>query len=146
VLSHSVLLCRNLYSTNLHNSLRTCSILLLVLSTQTSWTAFSVILEPLIILRHGPHRKHMSRVWLRDHWSVASTGRGANVIENSASSIITCWTVFTEPLPGKTLIKSVTVCSICFNINFVHKVYPSWYDSQNRRRLFHCRASTVWSL
>jgi hypothetical protein len=40
VFNHSVLLCPNLYATNLHNSLRICSILvLLVLSTQPFWTA-----------------------------------------------------------------------------------------------------------
>jgi hypothetical protein len=33
VFNHYVLLCPNLYSTNLHNSLRTCSTLVLVLST-----------------------------------------------------------------------------------------------------------------
>jgi hypothetical protein len=33
VFNHFVLLCHNLYSTNLHNSLRTCSILVLVFST-----------------------------------------------------------------------------------------------------------------
>jgi hypothetical protein len=32
IFNHSVLLCPNLYSTNLHNSLTTCSILVLVLS------------------------------------------------------------------------------------------------------------------
>jgi hypothetical protein len=34
VFNHPVRLCPNLYSTNLHNSLRTCSILILVLSTE----------------------------------------------------------------------------------------------------------------
>jgi hypothetical protein len=52
-------------------------------STQVS--AFLVILGPLIILRHG---QHMSRVRLRVHWSLTSTGRGANDIENTASSIV----------------------------------------------------------
>jgi hypothetical protein len=36
VFNHFVLLCPNLYSTNIHNSLRTCSILVLVLSIQPS--------------------------------------------------------------------------------------------------------------
>jgi hypothetical protein len=65
--------------------------------------------EPLIILRQGPHRKHVSRVRLRVHWSVTSTGRGAGVIENKALSIFACWTVFTEPCPGNALIKLVTI-------------------------------------
>jgi hypothetical protein len=33
----------------------------------------------------------------------------ANDIETTASSIVACWTVFTVPLPGNTLIKSVTI-------------------------------------
>jgi hypothetical protein len=32
--------------------------------------------------------------------------------ENTASSIVACWTVFTELLPGNELIKSVTICNI----------------------------------
>jgi hypothetical protein len=34
---------------------------------------------------------------------------GADDIENTASSIVACWTVFTELLPGNALIKSVTI-------------------------------------
>jgi hypothetical protein len=30
-------------------------------------------------------------------------------LENTASSIVACWTVFTELFPGNALIKSVTV-------------------------------------
>jgi hypothetical protein len=33
-----------------------------------------------------------------------STGRGADDIENTASSIVACWTVFTELLPDNALI------------------------------------------
>jgi hypothetical protein len=57
VFSHSVLLCPNLYSINLHNSLKTCSILILVLSTaETSWTPqayclLAVLLQLTAILR-----------------------------------------------------------------------------------------------
>jgi hypothetical protein len=39
----------------------------------------------------------------------ASNERGADDIENTASSIFACWTVFKELLPGNALIKSVTV-------------------------------------
>jgi hypothetical protein len=109
VFNHSELLCPNLYSTNLHNSLRTCSILVFILSTQPSWTALSVILEPLIILRHGLHRKHVSHVRLRIRLFLNSTGRGADDVENTDSSIVACWIMFTEPLPGNSLIKSVTI-------------------------------------
>jgi hypothetical protein len=51
-----------------------------------------------------PHRKHMSRVRLRVHWPVTSTGRGAGDKENTASFIVACWTVFTELLSGNALI------------------------------------------
>jgi hypothetical protein len=34
---------------------------------------------------------------------------GANNIENTASSIVACWTVFTEMLPGNAFFKSVTI-------------------------------------
>jgi hypothetical protein len=70
-------------------------------------------MESLIILRHGSHRKHLSRDRLRIHWPVTSAGRGADDIENTASSIVVCWTVFTEPLPGNTLIKSVAIYKVC---------------------------------
>jgi hypothetical protein len=37
---------------------------------------------------------------------------GADDIENTASSIGACWSVFTELLPGNALIKSATVLSV----------------------------------
>jgi hypothetical protein len=49
----------------------------------------------------------VSRVKLRVHWSVTSTGCGADDIENTAASIVSCLAVFTELLPGNTLIKSM---------------------------------------
>jgi hypothetical protein len=55
VFNHSVLLCPNLYSTNFHNSLRTWSILILVLST-----ACKRPLLPPINLPRGP-RENTSR-------------------------------------------------------------------------------------
>jgi hypothetical protein len=44
-------------------------------------------------------------------WSLSNQSIGASVgsIENTASSIVACWTVFTELLPGNVLIKSVTI-------------------------------------
>jgi hypothetical protein len=60
-------------------------------------------------IRHGSHRKHVSHVRLRVHWSVTSSGRGADVIESTASSTVAYWTVFTEPLPRNASIKSVTI-------------------------------------
>jgi hypothetical protein len=56
-----------------------------------------------------PHIKHVSRVRLRAHWSVSSTGCGADVIETTASPTVVYCTVFTELLPGKALIKSITI-------------------------------------
>jgi hypothetical protein len=41
IFNQSVLLCPNMYATNLHNSLRTCSILILVLSTALNCTNLS---------------------------------------------------------------------------------------------------------
>jgi hypothetical protein len=75
--NHSVLLCPNLYSINLHNSLRTRSNLDLVLSTaEPSWTLFrdgyvslthgltsmTACKRPSLFpinLPHRPHRKHL---------------------------------------------------------------------------------------
>jgi hypothetical protein len=54
---------------------------------------------------HGPHRIHVSRVRLRIHWSVTSIRYGMEDMENTASYIVACWTVFTELLPGNALIK-----------------------------------------
>jgi hypothetical protein len=51
----------------------------------------------------------VSRVSLQVYWFVISTGRGADDIENTASSTIAFWAVVTELLPGNALIKSVTV-------------------------------------
>jgi hypothetical protein len=50
------------------------------------------------------------RVRLRVHWSVTSTGRGADDVENAVSSISACWIVFfAELLPSNAMIKSVTL-------------------------------------
>jgi hypothetical protein len=59
--NHSVLLCPNLYSINLHNSLRTRSILILVLLTaEPSWTLLSCKRTRVIQLWHAHRRKHSS--------------------------------------------------------------------------------------
>jgi hypothetical protein len=87
-----------------------------------SWNKFSFPYS-LISSRHGPrtentpsivawrrsHRKHVSHVRLRVDLPVSNTGHGEDDIENIASSIVASWTVFTELLPGKSLIKSVAV-------------------------------------
>jgi hypothetical protein len=41
---------------------------------------------------------------------------GADDIENTVSSIVAYWTVFTELLPGNALIKSVTIIFIYLDI------------------------------
>jgi hypothetical protein len=51
--------------------------------------------EPL--LRNGLHNPVVSPLFSADE------------IENAASSIVVCWAMFTELLPGIALIKSVTV-------------------------------------
>jgi hypothetical protein len=45
------------------------------------------------------------------HWTITSIGSGADDVENTVSSIVACWTVFTELLLGNALIKSVTKLS-----------------------------------
>jgi hypothetical protein len=54
-----------------------------------------VFIEPL--LRNGLHN------------TVVPPLLGEDDIENTASSIVACWTVFTELLPGNALIKSVGI-------------------------------------
>jgi hypothetical protein len=69
---------------------------------------------------HGKHRlcccwHHCLRVFteplLRNglHNSVVPPLLDADDIENTVSSIVACWNVFTELLPGNALIKSVTI-------------------------------------
>jgi hypothetical protein len=79
-----------------------------ILSARTTYREHS----PSIVAWSRPHRKHLSRVRLRVHWSVTSIGRGAEEVKNTTSSIVACWTVFTELLPGNSLIKSVTISYI----------------------------------
>jgi hypothetical protein len=49
---------------------------------------FSVILGPLIVLRHGPPQKTRVACWIEIYWSVNSTERGANDIENTSPSTV----------------------------------------------------------
>jgi hypothetical protein len=142
VFSHSVLVCPDLYSTNLHNSLRTCSIPARVLSTQPSWTAFSVFLEPLIILRRGPHRKHLWDIRLRLYWSVTSIGHGADDIESPTSSIVACWTLFTEPLPGNVQIKSVTTYNI-YNIWKKKTTCKIYHNTESPKSQFNLKCILI---
>jgi hypothetical protein len=105
-----VLLCPNQYSTNLHNSLRKFSILVLVLSTA----------EPSCLLGYSgttynssartPQKTRVtyqtaSSLVRYQHWEWHGRHR------NTASSIVACWTVITKSLPGNALIKSVTIFS-----------------------------------
>jgi hypothetical protein len=86
-----------------------------------SVTAFTSLVSTL----HGPHGKHRFYCWWRHrlrgsvftesllrnglHNLVVPPLLGADDIENTTSPIVTCWTVFTELLPGNALIKSVTI-------------------------------------
>jgi hypothetical protein len=65
--------------------------------------------SPSIVAWRRSHRKLVSRVRLRVHWSVTSTGSGADDIEYTASSIVACWAVLTQLFPANALIKSVTI-------------------------------------
>jgi hypothetical protein len=67
-----------------------------ILSARTTHSKHS----PSIVAWRRPHRKHVSRVRLRVDLSVSSTGRGADDIENTASSTVACWTGFPELMPG----------------------------------------------
>jgi hypothetical protein len=69
--------------------------------------------SPSIFAWCRPHRRHVSRVKLRVHWFVTNAGNGADDIENTASFIAACWTVFPELLPSNTLIKFVTIRLNC---------------------------------
>jgi hypothetical protein len=53
----------------------------------------------------------------------------ADNIENTASSTVVCWTVFTELLPGNTLMKSTTI--------FFSKIPYFWLYSQKIHRCRH---------
>jgi hypothetical protein len=57
------------------------------------------------------HRMDMDLQQTHITWSPSSQSTGALVgsTENTPSSIVACWTVFTELLPGNTLIKSLTI-------------------------------------
>jgi hypothetical protein len=81
--------------------------------------------SPSIVTWRRPHRKDVSRVRLLVDLSVSSNGRGADDIENIASSIVACWTVFRELLPSNALIKSVTLLSVLhdFTANFYAKYF-----------------------
>jgi hypothetical protein len=79
----------------------------------------------LICILHWPQEKHRLYCWWRHrlrgsvfiepslrnglHNSVVPPLLGADDIESTASSIVACWIVFTELLPGNALIKSVRV-------------------------------------
>jgi hypothetical protein len=70
-------------------------------------TVFSYIAHrkhsPSIVAWRRQHRKHVSRVRRRVHWSVTSIRFGADDTENTASSTVASWTVFTELLPENPL-------------------------------------------
>jgi hypothetical protein len=130
--NHSILLCPNLYSNNLHNSLRTRSVLVFVLSTaETSWTLFSwrlhvldssflsydwlqmtftVPYKPL----HGPHRntyycrRDCSSVaehwaWRGPHWKQVTDYCLTTSYKHSSYYCVRDRGVFIELLPGNAL-------------------------------------------
>jgi hypothetical protein len=68
-----------------------------VVSIVDDVTAFIALSDTELLLRNGLHNP------------VVPPLLGADDIENTASSIVACWTVFTELLPGNALIKFVTI-------------------------------------
>jgi hypothetical protein len=56
---------------------------------------------------------------------IPSCNSGADDIENTASSIVAFWTVFTELLPGNTLIKSVRIYIVQFALWLYEQVLKS---------------------
>jgi hypothetical protein len=81
------------------------------------------------------HRKHMSR----DHYPASPLAHAARAYnkhmsrdrylflcdvtadtKNTVSSVVACWTMFTELLPGNALIKSFTI----YPHQFVFKIVP----------------------
>jgi hypothetical protein len=95
------------------------------LTRDCPWTNSVTAFTSLTNTLHRPHGKHrlyccwrhflrgcvFSEPLLRTglHNSVLPPLLGADYIENTASLIVACWTVFTEVLPGKALIRSVTL-------------------------------------
>jgi hypothetical protein len=65
------------------------------------------------------HRKHMSH---DHHPPLRAVTAGT---EDTVSSIVRCWTAFTELLPGNALVKSVTIflCMTCVGVSYGIHVY-----------------------
>jgi hypothetical protein len=106
--NHSVLLCPNLYSTNLHNSLRTCSILVLVLSTALHCNNLSYNRSSLYRLRTG-HTENTSHVIAtqRVHWRanccLAESYKIRPIVAGAYRGM------FIEKFPNNALSKFVTI-------------------------------------
>jgi hypothetical protein len=104
------------------NSIRQLSVVQIFINlqflTNCMWNIYiqglCVLLQILLQLRNlltyiadartQTHSKHIT-------WSLSNQYTGASVgsTEDTTSSIVACWTVFTELLPGNALIKSVTI-------------------------------------
>jgi hypothetical protein len=48
---------------------------------------------------------------------------GADHVENNFPYLVACWELFTEPLPGNALIKSVTICHISIKYYGNEEIY-----------------------
>jgi hypothetical protein len=60
------------------------------------------------------------------HNTVVPPLLGEDDIENTASSIVACWTIFTKLLPGNGLIKTVTILNVhlLFQLNsYLHAYF-----------------------
>jgi hypothetical protein len=88
-----------------HSLTHSISVLSYILSARTTHRKRSLS----IVAWHRPQGKHVLHARLRVDLSVSSNGCGSGDMENTTSSVVACWTVFTELLPGNVLNKSLTV-------------------------------------
>jgi hypothetical protein len=80
-------------------------------------------------------------------WSLSNLSIGASLgsAENTASTIVACWAVFSELLPGNTLIKFVTLsCWIHFN-SHTHKSLISVIQILQSFKLLKQNFNTAWT-
>jgi hypothetical protein len=87
-----------------------------VKSSHADFLYSSVLLAPIRFELSAQGSRYIAAEWTWTYskhftWSLSSQSIGASVgtAENTASSVVACWTVFTELLPGNMLIKSVAL-------------------------------------
>jgi hypothetical protein len=93
------------------------------------------VLLPLLLTRNcSEHSWTLTYIAAERTFITGNTSRGHYLLlcdvtadmENTASSVVACWTVFTELLPGSASIKSVTICKRGkLGIHVTHPLLPS---------------------